>query len=391
VLSDWLTTIGLRFDDPAEEQAFQQRFVFDRVNLAKAAMLLGALQYYIFFAWDAAIDPIGGRTTHMIRGLVIVPMIAVSVALLCIPKLRAWYEVIMVFALWGAIAGLTVIYAILKLGFDYGAGGTVLITMFAFSLIPLRFMSFVIFCAISWITFGVGEYASGNYVPATPLINNLSFGTAIMFGLFSAFVKETSERRKYSISKDLVAANARVGELLDTLTASDSTTMHDAVRVFLSYRRADAAAIAGRMRDRLVKHFGEESIFMDIDSIPLGRDFRAHVREEIGKSNLMVVVIGAAWVGDLPSGTTRIADDADPVRMEIEAALQLGIPTIPVLVGGAQMPNASTLPPSLAAMAYLNAAYVDDGRDFHQHMDRLVRSIVQAIRGAPRAQVDAPN
>jgi hypothetical protein len=49
------------------------------------------------------------------------------------------------------------------------------------------------------------------------------------------------------------------------------------------------------------------------------------------------------------------------------------------------MPEVSTLSPGLAGLAYLNAAYVDEGRDFHQHMDRLVRSIVQTIRKRHRA------
>src|SRR5215212_9966245 len=46
--------------------------------------------------------------------------------------------------------------------------------------------------------------------------------------------------------------------------------------IIISYRRADSDAIAGRIRDKLATHFGEDSVFMDIDSIPFGIDFREH-------------------------------------------------------------------------------------------------------------------
>src|SRR5262249_5439431 len=56
-------------------------------------------------------------------------------------------------------------------------------------------------------------------------------------------------------------------------------------------------------------------------------------------------------------------------------ALQRGIPVIPVLVDGARMPAPSDLPETLQDFAYRNAAAVDTGRDFHPHMDRLIRTL----------------
>jgi hypothetical protein len=43
--------------------------------------------------------------------------------------------------------------------------------------------------------------------------------------------------------------------------------------VFISYRRQEASAQAGRLHDRLAGRFGEDQIFMDVDSIELGVDF----------------------------------------------------------------------------------------------------------------------
>ena len=41
-------------------------------------------------------------------------------------------------------------------------------------------------------------------------------------------------------------------------------------KIFLSYRRQDSAGVAGRIYDRLRAHFGDDAVFMDIDSIPFG-------------------------------------------------------------------------------------------------------------------------
>ena len=52
-------------------------------------------------------------------------------------------------------------------------------------------------------------------------------------------------------------------------------------KIVISYRRSDSAAIAGRIRDRLAAQYGDQSIFMDIENIPFGEDFRTHIRDTL--------------------------------------------------------------------------------------------------------------
>jgi len=163
-------------------------------------------------------------------------------------------------------------------------------------------------------------------------------------------------------------------------------------KIIISYRRADSGVITGRIRDRLAQHYGEDAIFMDIDNIPFGMDFRRNIADALSKDDLLLAVIGADWLGTASSGRApglapglgRIHDQDDPVRIEVETALQRGIPTIPVLVGGAEMPKADDLPDSLKNLSFHNAAEVDSGRDFHAHMDRLIRSMDAALKGKSR-------
>src|SRR5262245_26042238 len=106
-------------------------------------------------------------------------------------------------------------------------------------------------------------------------------------------------------------------------------------KIVISYRRSDSDAIAGRIRDRLANHYGDGAVFMDIDSIPLGIDFRQHVKGAMSESTVVIAVVGTKWLGPRHRGQPRIQQDSDPVRIEIETALASGMRLIPVLVNHA--------------------------------------------------------
>ena len=157
-------------------------------------------------------------------------------------------------------------------------------------------------------------------------------------------------------------------------------------RIFLSYRRQDSAGVAGRIYDRLRAHFGEGALFMDIDSIPFGEDFRKHIDSAVGQCDLVLAVIGPKWAGE-SHAQRRIDDPKDFVRIEIESALKREIPVIPILIDRTRMPTEAELPSSLVALTYRNAIDVDQGRDFHPHVDRLVKGIEFHFERAKAAAV----
>jgi hypothetical protein len=67
--------------------------------------------------------------------------------------------------------------------------------------------------------------------------------------------------------------------------------------IVISYRRSDSSAIAGRIFDHLTAYYGEESVFMDIDNIPFGMDFRTQIHETLQRTDIVLAVIGANWLG----------------------------------------------------------------------------------------------
>jgi TIR domain len=155
---------------------------------------------------------------------------------------------------------------------------------------------------------------------------------------------------------------------------------HD--NIFVSYRRQDSADVTGRIYDRLIQRFGKEQIFKDVDSIPLGVDFREHLGGVVGKCDVLLAVIGNEWLAGDTAGHRRIDDAKDFVRIEIEAALERKIPVIPVLVRGASVPTEQELPASLVLLSYRNGIAVRSDPDFHHDMDRLIAGLEAHLAGS---------
>ena len=165
-----------------------------------------------------------------------------------------------------------------------------------------------------------------------------------------------------------------VKEVLDGKGRQSFAKPGPVFRLFLSYRRADSRAIAGRIYDRLVHEYGKDNVFMDVDTIPPGVDFRKHIRTAIIGCHALIAVIGPRWLGGTEA-RGGLDNPRDFVRVELELALERDIPIVPVLVDGATMPTPDGLPASIRDLVFRNASQVDSGRDFHPHIDRLITEL----------------
>ena len=142
--------------------------------------------------------------------------------------------------------------------------------------------------------------------------------------------------------------------------------------IFISYRRDDTRADAGRLCDRLEAHFGDPHVFMDIDDLRPGEKFADVLRHTLDACDVLIVLMGRGWIDARDqNGSLRLMDEQDFVRKEVQTALQRGIEVIPVLVDRARMPTPESLPPALVALAGRQAIEISDSR-FHQDVDRLL-------------------
>jgi TIR domain len=158
-------------------------------------------------------------------------------------------------------------------------------------------------------------------------------------------------------------------------------------RIFISYRREDAAYPAGWLFDRLAERFGDDHIFKDVDSIELGDDFVEVIGEAVGASDVLLALIGDRWLTLADErGNRRLDDPSDFVRIEIEAALQRKVRVIPILVEGAAMPREDQLPPSLTPLARRQALELSPAR-FSSDTHRLLKVIEKTLADAAPAVV----
>lgn len=130
-------------------------------------------------------------------------------------------------------------------------------------------------------------------------------------------------------------------------------------KVFISYRRRDAAGEANSLYQFLASRFGADRFFFDIDGIDATADFFATLKAALGETALLVVVIGPDWAAaDPETGLRRIDAPDDVVAFEIKTALANGVPILPVLVDGAEMPSPESLPDQIADLSRRQALAV---------------------------------
>src|SRR5262252_1711665 len=97
-------------------------------------------------------------------------------------------------------------------------------------------------------------------------------------------------------------------------------------KIFISYRREDSADIVGRIYDYLTPPLGpflHEDVFKDVDTIPLGVNFKTHLESAVAQCAVQLVIIGPHWLTTTDAnGKIRLDDPRDFVRIEVEAALK---------------------------------------------------------------------
>ncbi len=162
-------------------------------------------------------------------------------------------------------------------------------------------------------------------------------------------------------------------------TQKNTSALAQKGRIFISYRRIDSAGYAGRIYDRLVEHFGEDAIFMDVDTIEGGTDFIKVLEDAVHSCEVLIALIGRQWLGIKDKdGKRRLDSPEDFVRIEIATALKRNIRVIPVLVDGVEMPQPTELPDVLMTLSRRNALQVNH-HSFNPDVYRLIEHTMSAL------------
>ena len=149
--------------------------------------------------------------------------------------------------------------------------------------------------------------------------------------------------------------------------------------IFLSYRRDDTAGESGRLAEHLVRRFGQDRVFLDIDTIAPGTDFTSELERALVGTKVVLVVIGRRWLTAADAhGRRRLDLPDDFVRREIVTALQRGTRLIPVLVQNATMPTQADLPDVLGPLASRQAIAIQH-EEFGADTQRLADTIAPLL------------
>ena len=159
-------------------------------------------------------------------------------------------------------------------------------------------------------------------------------------------------------------------------------------RIFISYRSADGSKDASRLAEDLGRVFGDDHVFLDRQDLRGGSSWRDEIVRTLDHRPVVLFLITPEFAGARhPDGRLRIADADDPVRCEIQAAIDAGAALMPLLIDDTPMPAADGLPEALRGISEMHALPLrtDDWVrvDFPRLLEDLERLGVQRLDRRP--------
>ena len=144
-------------------------------------------------------------------------------------------------------------------------------------------------------------------------------------------------------------------------------------KIFISYRRKESQDITGRVHDGIAGYFGADAVFMDVDALVSGKEYRAQIGSLINRCGVLLAIIGEDWLECTDDrGTRRLDDPDDLLRIEIQTAIENGLTVIPILVHGAALPASDRLPEALASLAGQRPVEIQSGLPFRTDIRKLI-------------------
>lgn len=138
--------------------------------------------------------------------------------------------------------------------------------------------------------------------------------------------------------------------------------------------------MADHVYQELVRRFGGEAVFKDVDKLHPGHKFKSKLDEIIAECDIALVIIGEKWAGaEDEGGRSRLHDQGDYVRKEVEAVLRRDIPIIPLVIEGASVPKAKNLPDELQELVEWQAVSIHYDPYFHKDMEYLADNLKELI------------
>jgi hypothetical protein len=167
--------------------------------------------------------------------------------------------------------------------------------------------------------------------------------------------------------------------------SSQGTKPNPAVRpdpsraIFINYRREDSGGQARALLYALERAFPNQ-VFMDVKGLAPGVNYLEEIEHTVGNCKVVLVLIGKGWAGVVDAaGKRRLKDPRDVVALEIGTALlRHDVLVIPVLVGGAALPNEDDLPEPLHGLLSRQCLQLTE-QDWDYNVSQLVETLRRKV------------
>jgi len=156
--------------------------------------------------------------------------------------------------------------------------------------------------------------------------------------------------------------------------------------IFVNYRRVflhtsqnsdhSHAYLVEALADRLRRHFGDDDVFLDVESLSVGDVYPERLRHHLANAEVLLVVIGGGWLEETRHRMGLAGKDW--VRFEIAEALRNSIPIVQVVLDDVVLPAAGQLPEDIQEMAMRQVFQLRGGR-FAGEVSRLIALLQQHV------------
>lgn len=145
-------------------------------------------------------------------------------------------------------------------------------------------------------------------------------------------------------------------------------------RIVLSYRTNDSPSPVERLVAQLAGHFGLDDILTIHEESMLDEGLKS----QIAGAQVFLPVFGPNWIdAHSPPGQYAVASPGDPVRQQLETAMALKKPIVPVVVGGGELPLLDDLPDSLHPLMLHREIHIR----MHPYEVLDIRRLLQRLEG----------
>ena len=164
--------------------------------------------------------------------------------------------------------------------------------------------------------------------------------------------------------------------------------------IFICHRRDDSRGFSHAIHNQINQNIKTDQVFLDIATILPGEDYLEKLENSVSECAVFIVLIGPDWL-DIKdeNGNRRLDNPKDPIRSEVEMALNLEITTIPVLLPGATMPSVEELPESIKQLHRLQAITIGEnfGIDVQVLIDTINAILEEKFGKNKLAQIVGPS